>query len=147
MELPPLDPVAKRFYGLWHRAVLKLDFEALKEVIHDNVEFHTPVYMKPRLGKKIVVAVLMAAASNFQNFEYEREWLSPDGLNWVLEFKANVDGKPIKGVDIIRTDKEGKIVHMEVMMRPIKGIARFAELQAEAIPRMIKEAWGPDAKL
>ncbi|KAJ3103374.1 hypothetical protein HDU97_010212 [Phlyctochytrium planicorne] len=139
-------PNSIKFVKLWHDAVLNDNLNTLNLIVEEDAEFHTPVYMKPRKGRKMIVTVLTAAKSNFQDFKYFREWASEDEKDFCLEFSANVDGKPIKGVDLIRINDAGKIVHMEVMMRPIKQIARFAELQAEAIPRIYAQLW-PESKL
>ncbi|KAJ3219144.1 hypothetical protein HDU67_002477 [Dinochytrium kinnereticum] len=141
-----MKAVSRKFLDLWHEAVLHEKVEVLKSIIDESVEFHTPVYMKPRKGHKIVVAVLMSARSHFGDFKYEREWVSEDGKDFTLEFYAKVEGKIVKGVDLIRINDEGKIVHMEVMIRPIKQLGRFAELQAETIPKFYAQLW-PGSKL
>jgi hypothetical protein len=38
--------------------------------------------------------------------------------------QATVEGKPVRGVDIIRWNEAGKIVEFEVMMRPVKPLLR-----------------------
>ncbi|MNR40754.1 hypothetical protein D3C85_1590750 [compost metagenome] len=40
----------------------------------------------------------------------------------VLEFSARVDGRELKGIDMIRFDEQGKIVDFEVMVRPMSGL-------------------------
>jgi len=56
----------------------------------------------------------------FQDFEYHREWV--DSNNLALEFSARVDDKKVKGIDLIRWNDQGKIIHFEVMLRPINGL-------------------------
>ena len=56
----------------------------------------------------------------FQDFEYQREWV--DENNLALELSARVDDKKIKGIDLIRWNEEGKIIHFEVMLRPMNGL-------------------------
>jgi 2,4-dienoyl-CoA reductase (NADPH2) len=45
----------------------------------------------------------------------------------VLEFSANVNGKALKGIDLIQFDAEGKIVDFEVMVRPMSGLQALGE--------------------
>ncbi|KAJ3259543.1 hypothetical protein HK103_002096 [Boothiomyces macroporosus] len=126
----------------WHRVVFQQDLQTLRSLLDENVTFHTPLYLKPRVGRDIVTAVLAAAISNFQDFKYFREWITPDGLNWALEFEANVEERKIKGVDLIRWEiknGEWKIVEFEVMLRPVKQLVRFGQLQASKIPEVIKQ--------
>ncbi|KAI8893468.1 hypothetical protein BC833DRAFT_569191 [Globomyces pollinis-pini] len=128
-----------KFLDRWHSAVLNKDLKLLNSLLHPNIEFHTPLYLKSRKGSGMVTAILASAINIFQDFKYNREWVSQDQLNYCLEFQAIVEGKIIKGVDLIRIDESGRIIHFEVMLRPIKQLARFGELQAEGIPKMIEK--------
>ena len=59
------------------------------------------------------------------------QFASSDGLNVVLEFSAVVDGKQLKGIDMIRFDEQGRIVEFEVMIRPLNALqALGAEMGA-----------------
>ncbi len=40
----------------------------------------------------------------------------------VLEFSARVGDRQLKGIDLIRFDRQGKIVEFEVMVRPLSGL-------------------------
>lgn len=63
----------------------------------------------------------------FENFTYHREFYTEDGANVVLEFSADVSGKSLKGIDMIRFNAQGKIIDFEVMIRPMSGLAALAE--------------------
>ncbi len=45
----------------------------------------------------------------------------------VLEFSAKVNGKELKGVDLIQFDDEGRIIDFEVMVRPMSGLHALGE--------------------
>jgi len=47
-----------------------------------------------------------------------------------------VGDKSIKGIDLIRFNDEGKIIHFEVMMRPINGL----QLMFEKMTQHLKDA-------
>ncbi|PQV49893.1 hypothetical protein B0G83_106182 [Paraburkholderia sp. BL21I4N1] len=50
----------------------------------------------------------------------------------VLEFSAEVDGKSLKGIDMLRFDEHGKIEEFEVMVRPMSGLqALSAQMGAQ----------------
>ncbi|KAJ3363217.1 hypothetical protein HDU91_003067 [Kappamyces sp. JEL0680] len=138
--------MANSFLALWHKAIQEKDYKLLQQLLDENVVFRTPLYLKPRKGSSLVTAILASASTIFKDFVYHRELKSDDGRDYILEFEATVEGKTVKGVDIIRLDAGGKIVEFEVMMRPVKTVARFGELQAIGIPKMIA-ALGLDAKL
>ena len=63
----------------------------------------------------------------FADFAYHRELASADGLSVVLEFSATVNGRELKGIDMIRFDEAGKIVEFEVMVRPLSGLQALGE--------------------
>ncbi|KAJ3082390.1 hypothetical protein HDU99_002833 [Rhizoclosmatium hyalinum] len=147
---------AQDFLEQWHKVVGSQQINILDTLLSNDIVFNTPVYLKARKGKGLVKAILASAANIFQDFKYYNEWVSADGLNFCLEFGATIDsGKEgkvmgLKGVDIIRLQKESdgklRIVHFEVMLRPINAAARFGELQAVGIPKMIQK-YSPGAKL
>ena len=135
------------FLQKWHQIIFKKDYKLLYSILHEDIVFHTPLYLKPREGKDIVTAILASASSIFQDFKYVQELTTNNGLNYILVFEAKVEGDTVRGVDIIRIDKEGLIVEFEVMMRPIKTLAKFGNLQAEGIPKKIQELQLFNAKL
>lgn len=104
----------------WHKVVYEKDFDLLNEILDENVEFHSPTLWKPKLGRDVTAYILKMIIDIFEDFEYKRQWINEDSL--ALEFAATVDGKNLKGIDLIRWDEEGKIVHFEVMLRPLNTL-------------------------
>lgn len=104
----------------WHKVVFEKDFDLLNELLDENVEFHSPTLWKPKLGRDVTAYILQMITAMFEDFEYHREWISEDSL--ALEFSANVEGKNLKGIDLIRWNDEGKIIHFEVMLRPLNTL-------------------------
>jgi hypothetical protein len=104
----------------WHQVVANKDMILLRELLDENVEFHSPTVWQPKKGRDITQYILKMVIDIFQDFEYQREWV--DGDNLALEFLARVDDKKVKGIDLIRWNDQGKIVHFEVMLRPINGL-------------------------
>ncbi len=104
----------------WHQVVANKDMTLLRELLDENVEFHSPTVWQPKKGRDITQYILKMVIDIFQDFEYQREWI--DGENLALEFSARVDDKKVKGIDLIRWNDQGKIVHFEVMLRPINGL-------------------------
>ncbi len=81
-----------------------------------------PVAHLPYPGRAAIVLVLTTVNQVFQEFRYHRSFVSEDGHSVVLEFSAQVDGKQLKGIDMIRFDAQGKIAEFEVMIRPLSGL-------------------------
>ena len=111
----------------WHTMLQNSDMSILSELLADNVVFRSPVAYQPYVGKQVVFFILTNVIQVFENFTYHREFYTEDGENVVLEFSANVSGKLLKGIDMIRFNEQGKIIDFEVMIRPMSGLAALAE--------------------
>ena len=115
----------------WHHMIQAGNLSALNELLDDAVVFRSPVAFKPYEGKQVVFFILTNVIQVFENFTYHREFYTEDGENVVLEFSANVSGKSLKGIDMIRFNEQGKIIDFEVMIRPMSGLAALAEKMGE----------------
>ena len=110
----------------WHQMIKTGDMSSLNELLADDVVFRSPVAYKPYEGKHAVFFILTNVIQVFQDFTYHREFYTEDGENVVLEFSANVSGKSLKGIDMIRFNEQGKIIDFEVMIRPKSGLEALA---------------------
>lgn len=111
----------------WHEIVRSRDMAALRDLLHPDAVFESPVVHTPQQGRDIVFAYLAGATQVLANehFRYVGEWLSDDGA--VLEFKTRIGDIEVNGVDIIRVDDSGEqIVHFKVMIRPARAIEAVA---------------------
>ena len=45
-----------------------------------------------------------------------------DENDWALEFEAQIGGLNLRGIDLIKLEKQGKIVDFEVMIRPANAL-------------------------
>ncbi|AUT34159.1 MULTISPECIES: nuclear transport factor 2 family protein [Acinetobacter calcoaceticus/baumannii complex] len=111
----------------WHEMVQAGNLSELNDLLADEVVFRSPVAYKPYEGKQVVFFILTNVIQVFEDFTYHREFYTEDGENVVLEFSANVSGKSLKGIDMIRFNEQGKIIDFEVMIRPMSGLAALAE--------------------
>ena len=94
----------------WHQMIKTGDLSNLNELLADDVVFRSPVAFKPYEGKHVVFFILTNVIQVFENFTYHREFYTEDGENVVLEFSANVSGKSLKGIDMVRFNGQGKII-------------------------------------
>ena len=125
--------MASRHQGLarWHEYMAHgSDPALLSALLADDAVFHSPVVHTPQVGKRIVMAYLVAASHVLGNdsFRYVRELV--DGNEMMLEFVTELDGISINGVDIIRFDDAGQITDFKVMVRPLKAINKVWEMMA-----------------
>ena len=124
----------------WHQMIKTGDMSSLNELLADDVVFRSPVAYKPYEGKHVVFFILTNVIQVFQDFTYHREFYSEDGENAVLEFSANVSGKSLKGIDMIRFNEHGQIIDFEVMIRPKSGLEALAAQMGQRMASFIPKA-------
>lgn len=122
-----LHPKAAEALSLWHAMIRTGDLKALTALLDPQAVFRSPMAHTPYPGAPVVSMILNTVFGVFENFAYHRELATADGLNVVLEFSATVDGKQLKGIDMIRFNEQGKIVEFEVMVRPMSGLQALGE--------------------
>ena len=124
---PSTPPAIDAALREWHRMIDAGDLAALPALLHPDVVFRSPAAFKPYHGASMVALILRTVFGVFSGFAYERRFASGDGFDVVLEFRASVGEKQLKGVDLIRFDADGRIVDFEVMIRPASALQALAE--------------------
>ena len=123
------------------------DFDAVSELLADDVVFRSPVAFKPYEGRAIVAAIIRGVGRVFTDFRYVQELASDDGHGSALVFETVVDGINVNGIDLIRTNEDGRISELTVMVRPLSGAnalaqamgAQFDQIQTEALDELTGE--------
>ncbi len=67
----------------------------------------------------------------FEDFHYTDE-LDGDGVHGLL-FDARVGERSLQGIDLLRSDADGRIAEFTVMIRPASGLIALAERMAPAL--------------
>ena len=133
----------------WHSMIASGDLSAVPSLVRADTVLRSPTAHEPDPGRDAVVFILRTVFTVFEKFTDHRQLSSDDGLDVVLEFSAEVDGRQLKGIDLIRFDDEGQIVDFEVMVRPMSGLAALGEAMsrrvADVLPTLQGGAGGPDA--
>ncbi|MFB3079214.1 MAG: nuclear transport factor 2 family protein [Lysobacterales bacterium] len=106
----------------WHRLIEERNADGLDSLLSEKVVFHSPILHTPQVGKALTKQYLAAALDILLNdsFRYVRE--VSNSRDAVLEFRVEVEGLIVNGVDMIRWDETGQIVEFKVMLRPLKAI-------------------------
>ena len=125
-QLQVTAPVAASL-KVWHEMIEAKNLGELSSILHPKAVFRSPMAHTPYPGAQVVQLILGNVIQVFENFTYHRELASADGLSVVLEFSAQVNGKDLKGIDLVQFDAEGKIVDFEVMVRPMSGLQALGE--------------------
>ncbi len=111
----------------WHAMVAEGDLGELGSLVHPKAVFRSPMAHSPYPGAQVVQLILGTVSKVFEDFRYHRQLASADGLSVVLEFSASVNGKELKGIDLIQFNEQGQIVDFEVMVRPMSGLQALGE--------------------
>ena len=128
------DPAA-----IWHKVALSKDPEAILAILHDDCVFESPVVHTPQRGKAISAAYLTAAGHTLGNasFTYVSEWHAHNSA--ILEFKTEIDGITINGIDMITCNDDGLITHFKVMVRPLKAMNLLHQKMGEMLQKMSEQ--------
>jgi hypothetical protein len=117
----------------WHGFIKSQDHAALRDLLHPDVVFESPVVHTPQRGRDITLKYLTSATKILggPSFTYVGEWTNCHGA--VLEFTCDVEGITINGVDIITFDANDRITRFKVMVRPLKAINLLHRLMGEQL--------------
>lgn len=123
----------------WHAYIANPDHQALWAMLHPDAVFESPVVHTPQVGREIVFKYLASADKVLggPEFRYAGEWQSGDGA--VIEFETVINGIKINGVDMIRWNDAGQIVHFKVMVRPLKAINLVHQMMGEMLQKMASQ--------
>ena len=124
-----LHPTATRF----REAVERRDIDAARELLAEEIVFHSPVTFHPFLGRDTVTRLLGEVAQVFEDFRYTDE-LDVEGAH-ALIFRARVGEREVEGIDLLRFDSNGLISDFTVMVRPLSGLVPFAQAMGERAAR------------
>ena len=99
-----MDAEARKTFECWHKAVSTRDGNCVTGRVDPEVVFRPPTYFKPWKGEEEMKVILTCAAEVFgSSFKYKRQWLSPCGREWALEFETEIGhtGKIMNGIDLV----------------------------------------------
>ncbi len=122
-----LPPAVAKSLAHWHAMVAAGNVAELGDILHRKATFRSPMAHTPYPSAQAVQLILGTVVKVFENFTYHRQMASADGLSVVLEFSASVNGRELKGVDLVQFDTDGKIIDFEVMVRPLSGLQALGE--------------------
>src|SRR5262245_9668103 len=108
-------------------AIEARDIDAAVALLAADVEFRSPVVFTPYRGRDAVASLLHAVSRVFQDFRYLREIGDADARDHALVFRARVGDKQIEGCDFLRSNENGSIDELVVMIRPLSGALALAE--------------------
>src|SRR4051795_9444249 len=99
--------------------------DAAVALLADDVVFRSPAVFKPYEGRATVETILRTVFTVFEDFRYTDE-LDGEGVHGLI-FEANVGDRSVQGLDLVRSDSDGRIAEFTVMVRPASGLIALAE--------------------
>jgi hypothetical protein len=118
----------------WHQIAESRDAAGLDDLLAEEVVFRSPAVHTPQEGKELTTTYLAAAVVVLgPTLAYRHEWY--DASSAVLEFEAELDGRTIHGVDMLRWGGDGRLTGFTVMVRPFKGLEKLMEKMAAELFR------------
>ena len=119
----------------WHDVVATRDAALLEELLDDEVVFRSPAIHAPQPGKMLTTGYLTAALAVLgPTLRYIDEW--SDDRSAVLEFEAEVGGRTVHGVDMLRWNDDGKLTSFTVMVRPFSGLQQLMGAMVAELDRI-----------
>ena len=108
-------------------AVLAQDMDAALATLSPDVVFHSPAVFKEYRGIDTVGALLRIVAATFEDFRYTDELAGTAADVHALIFRAQVGGRELEGIDLLRLGSDGLIADFTVMIRPMSGLIALAQ--------------------
>lgn len=113
------------FLDKWHTAVADRNLSAMGALIADDAKISSPAYWSPKGPKAYVMEILSAIVEGTEDFHYTKDWV--DGPEIIMEFGARIEDDQLRGIDRITLGDDGRIIHLEVMIRPINALFKLAD--------------------
>jgi hypothetical protein len=112
-------------------AVMARDLEAMRAALHPDIVFRSPAVYKPYEGVDVVMHLLSAVLRVFEDFRYLDELHGEN--SHALIFEARAGGREVQGLDYLRTDADGLVTELWVMIRPLSGLSALAQAMASEL--------------
>ena len=114
-------------------AFLARDDAAVEATLADDVRLRSPIISTPFEGKREVMHVLGVVRGCFDELSVVDEIGEGDTI--MLSFTARIGSQPLRGVDIIRLDGEGRIHEFSIQVRPLIGLTALSAAIAGSLSR------------
>jgi hypothetical protein len=109
----------------------------LAEVLAEDVVFHSPVFIKPVVGRDAVAYVFAASAR--LTGSYVSEHVLDDRTRFI-HWAGAVDGHAMEILEVVTDDAAGLVKERRVAFRPFPAIAVFRDL----VYPSLKDRFGPE---
>jgi hypothetical protein len=127
MNIKNQNEICTIFIKYWKESVKNKDFKKIESLFTKESIFISPIVHKPITEKFKVYKILSWIIEIIKDFQYIEEYKNEDNLSVCLLFKGKILEKKtnklidVEGVDLFRLDRNGKIIELKVMLRPLNS--------------------------
>jgi hypothetical protein len=107
------------------------DVRTIAAALADDVVLHSPIVRKPFEGREEAVELFEVLLERLGEFEITDQLEAGD--THAFFWRADAAGRWIEGADLVRHDADGRIKEVQVLIRPLLGIAAFAAAVGPAL--------------
>ena len=101
--------------------------EQVSAILEPNVVMHSPVLIKPIVGRKLVaIAISMSSQSRDNPGEYIFE-AKLDDKTTLLRWQGTVEGHKIESLELLTDDETGLLLERTVAYRPFPAVKIFRD--------------------
>jgi hypothetical protein len=101
------------------------DLDTWAQVLAPDVVLHSPIIRSPFRGREAAVELFGVLFETIGEMEITDEFAAENGSH-AFYWRADVGGRWVEGTDLLRSDANGQIAEIRVMIRPLVDIAAFA---------------------
>ena len=112
-------------HSSFRAAVEARDHAGMVAAFAPDAVLHSPVSFKPFEGREAISQLLAILLETFEDFRYTDEFEAEGKA--ALVFSARVGDRQLEGLDLLRFDRDGQIVELTVMVRPLSAVIALAE--------------------
>jgi hypothetical protein len=99
------------------------DLGAWIDACDPDVELQSPLITAPFQGRESAAELYGVLMETLDDFEISGEWSAGD--SYVCFWHAGIGDRRIEGADFIRSNSQGKISEVKVLIRPLVSLAAF----------------------
>jgi hypothetical protein len=100
------------------------DLDGWADALAPDIVMHSPILKTPFKGREAAVELFGVLFNTLGEIEITDQFI--DGDSHAFFWQLNIGARTIEGVDLIRTNHDGKIFEIKVLIRPLVDIATFA---------------------
>ncbi|HEY0632750.1 MAG TPA: nuclear transport factor 2 family protein [Thermoleophilaceae bacterium] len=100
------------------------DFEAMRELLSEDVVLNSPILSTPFVGREAVLELFEVITETLEDVRYTIDMAEGD-LRF-FSWHTHIGSTEMQGADILRLDEHGRIVEFTVFFRPLTGITVLA---------------------